>query len=116
MNPADWELDVHYPEDFGEPTFPADKNMPISMARREGTLIGFLHPSQGNLWKLLYNTMNPTIQLYWKYAHEHSDKNSLTTEDYYSWEKFTEDFNNLDLREVPWIPLWTMIPDSHTFL
>ena len=62
-NPADWELDAHYPEHFGQPTFPAGKPIPISMGRREGTLIGFLHPSQGNLWKLLYSTMNPTVQL-----------------------------------------------------
>ena len=71
--------------------FPVEKDIPISVARREGVLIGYLHPAEGNLWKLLYNTMNPMIQLYWKHAHEYSARHSLTSAEYYSWEKFIED-------------------------
>ena len=72
------------------------------MAKREGTLIGFLQPSKGNLWKLLYGTMNSTIQLCWKYAHHYSDQHSLTNAEYYTWEKFADDLTHLNLDEVPW--------------
>ena len=76
------------------------------MARREGALIGFLRPAEGNLWKLLYNTMTPMIRrLCWKYAHdEYGVNHSLTSAECYSWEKFAEDFSNLNLDEVHWTP------------
>ena len=104
MDPTVWELDAHYPENCGQPTFPVGKPIPISMAKREGTLIGFLQPSKGNLWKLLYDTMNSTMQLYWKYAHRYSDQHSHTNAEYYTWEKFADDLDNLNLDEVPWTP------------
>ena len=52
-NPSVWELDAHYLEGFEPHSFPTDKPIPLSMGKREGTLIGFLSPSKGNLWKLL---------------------------------------------------------------
>ena len=86
-NPSAWELDAHYPDIFEPHSFPADKPSPISMGKREGTLIGFLSPSKGNLWKLLYETMNSTIRLYWKYAHHYAVQHSLTNAEYYTWDK-----------------------------
>ena len=83
-SPSAWELDAHYPEEFGQPTFPTNKEIPISMGKREATLIGFLSPSKGNLWKLIYGTMNSTSQLYWKYAHHYAVQNSLMNSEYYS--------------------------------
>ena len=35
-NPTAWELDVHYPENFEQPTLAADKPIPISMGKRKG--------------------------------------------------------------------------------
>ena len=103
-DPSAWELDVHYLESFGQPTFPTGKHIPHFDGKGEGTLIGFLQPSKGNLWKLLYNTMNSTIQLYWKYAHRYSDQHSHTDAGYDTWEKFADDLNNQNLDEVPWVP------------
>ena len=62
-SPDAWELDAHYPNNLEQPTFPS-KTIPISMASREANLIGYLSPSKGNLWKLLYDTMHSLIQKY----------------------------------------------------
>ena len=103
-DPSAWELDAHYPDNFEQPSCPAVKPIPISMGKREGTLIGFLSPSKGNLWKLLYETMNSTIKLYWKYAHHYAVQHSLANAEYYSWEKFTEELTTVNLDDVTWSP------------
>ena len=48
--------------------------------------------------------MNSTIQLSWKYAHHYADQHSLTNAEYYTWEKFAEELNTVNLVEVPWSP------------
>ena len=88
-----WELDAHVPDDFEQPTFPSNRLIPISMRKREANLIGCLSPSKGNVWKLLSDTMNSTIQNY-----------SLTNSEYYSWDKFAEELDTVDLSEVSWEP------------
>ena len=103
-SPDAWELDAHYPDNVGQPTFPSNRLIPISMGKREANLIGYLSPSKGNLWKLLYDTMNTTIQNYWKYAHQYAVQNSLTNSEYYSWDKFAEELATVDLSDVTWSP------------
>ena len=102
-SPDAWQLDAHYPNDFEQPTFPST-SVPISMASREANLIGSLSPSKGNLWKLLYDTMNPLIQKYWKYAHHYAIQHSLTNTEYYSWDRFVEELETVDLSAVQWSP------------
>ena len=104
MSPDAWELDAHYPEGFEQPTFPTGSPIPISMAKREGALIGFLSQTKGNLWKLVYDTMNSKIKQYWTYAHQYAVQNSLTNSEYYSWDRFVEEISEVDLSEVTWIP------------
>ena len=94
-------MDAHYPNDFEQPTFPPG-TVPISMASREANLIGHLSPSKGNLWKLLYDTMNSLIQNYWKHAHHYAIQQSLTNTEYYSWDRFVEELDAVDLSEVHW--------------
>ena len=38
-SPDAWELDAHYPDNFEQPTFPSNKSIPISMGKREATLL-----------------------------------------------------------------------------
>ena len=102
-SPDAWELDAHYPDDFGQPTFPS-KSIPISMASREANFVGHLSPSKGNLWKLLYDTMHPLIQSYWNYAHHYAIQNSRMNTEYYSWDKFVEELETVDLSGVHWEP------------
>ena len=71
---------------------------------REANLIGHLSPSKGNLWKLLYETMNSLIQKYWKYAHHYAIQNSHTNTEYYSWDKFVDELDSVDLSDVHWAP------------
>ena len=101
--PDAWELEAHYPNGFEQPTFPS-KTIPISMANREATLIGFLSPEKGNLWRLLYETMHTVIQKYWKYAHHYAVQYSHTNNEYYSWDKFVEEIDTRDLSDVNWEP------------
>ena len=102
-NPDVWELDAHYPNGFEQPTFPS-KTIPISMASREANLIGYLSPEKGNLWRLLYETMHSLIQKYWKYAHHYAVHYSHTNTEYYSWDKFVEELETLDIGDVNWAP------------
>ena len=102
-SPDAWELDAHHPNDFEQPTFPS-KSILTSMGSREANLIGFLSPSKGDLWKLLYDTMNSLIQKYWKYAHQYAIQHSLTNTEYYSWDKFVEELETVDLSDVNWSP------------
>ena len=102
-SPDAWELDAHYPDNFGQPTFPS-RSIPISMASREANLIGYLSPSKGNLWKLLYDTMHPLIQNYWKYAHQYAVQNSHTNTEYCSWDKYVGELETVDLSGVHWDP------------
>ena len=102
-SPDAWELDAHYPHNFEQPTFPS-KTIPISMASREANLIGYLSPSKGNLWKLLYDTMHPLIQTYWKYAHHYAVQYSHTNNEYSSWDKFVDELEPVDLSKVSWSP------------
>ena len=103
-SPDAWELDAHHPDNFEQPTFPFDRSIPISMGKREATLIGYLSPSKGNLWKFLYDAMNTTIQQYWKYAHQYAVQNSLTNSEFYSWVKLAEELHTVDLSDVTWTP------------
>ena len=93
VSPDAWELDAHYPDGFGQPIFPSNN-----------AIIGYLSPSKGNLWKLLYDTMNTTSQKYWKYAHHYAVQNSLTDSEYYSWDKLSEELLTVDLSDVTWTP------------
>ena len=89
--PDAWELDAHYPVGMASPTFPT--TIPISMAKREATLIGYLSPEKGNMWRLIYETSHTVIQDYWKYAHHYAIQYSHTTKEYYSWDSFNEDIS-----------------------
>ena len=85
---AEWAgTKVWHPDNFEQPTFPST-SVPISMASREANLIGHLAPSKGNLWKLLYDTMNSLIQ----------------KSEYYSWDRFVEGLETVDLSDVHWSP------------
>ena len=48
--------------------------------------------------------MHPLIQSYWKYAHQYAIQNSHTNTEYYSWEKFVEELETVDLSDVHWEP------------
>ena len=74
------------------------------MASREANLIGYLSPSKGNLWKLLYDTMHPLIQSYWKHAHQYAIQHSHTNTEHYSWDKFVDELETVDLSGVHWAP------------
>ena len=74
------------------------------MASREANLIGYLSPEKGNLWRLLYETMHTLIQKYWKYAHNYAVQCSHTNNEYYSWDKFVEELEALDIGDVNWPP------------
>ena len=100
-SPDAWELDAHYPAGVAPPTFPT--TIPISMAKREATLIGYLSPEQGNMWRLIYETSHKAIQDYWKYAHQHAIQHSHTIKEYYSWDKFNEDIS-LGIAVEDWSP------------
>ena len=89
--PDAWELDAHYPVGMASPAFPA--TIPISMAKREATLIGHLSPEKGNMWRLIYETSHQVIQDYWKYAHHYAIQYSHTNKEYYSWDTFNEDIS-----------------------
>ena len=89
-----WELDAHCPK----------WTIPISMASREANLIGYLSPEKGNLWRLLYETMHSLFQKYWKYAHNYAVQYSHTNNEYYSWDKFIEELETLDIGDVNWAP------------
>ena len=56
------------------------------------------------MWTLLYDAMNTTIQKYWKYARQYAVQNSLTNSEYYSWDKFAEAPDTVDLSDVTWSP------------
>ena len=89
--PDAWELDAHYPPGMASPTFPA--TIPISMAKREATLIGHIVPEKGNMWRLIYETSHQAIQDYWKYAHQYAIQYSHTNKEYYSWDTFNDDLS-----------------------
>ena len=74
------------------------------MASREANLIGYLSPEKGNLWRLLYETMHTLIQKYWKFAHNYAVQYSHTNNEYYSWDKFVEELETLDIGDVNWAP------------
>ena len=90
-SPDAWELDAHYPIGMAPPTFPTA--IPISMAKREATLIGHLSPERGNMWRLIYETSHKVIQDYWKYAHQYAIQHSHTNKEYYSWDTFNDDIS-----------------------
>ena len=100
-SPDAWELDAHYPVGMAPPTFPT--TIPISMAKREATLIGYITPEQGNMWRLIYETSHTAIQDYWKYAHQYAIQHSHTNKEYYSWDRFNEDIS-LGIAVENWSP------------
>ena len=102
-SPDAWELDAHYPNGFGQPTFPS-KSIPVSMATREANLVGHLSPEKGNMWRLIYETSHTAIQTYWKYAHRYGVQHSHTNKEYYSWDKFNEEISTSDITIENWTP------------
>ena len=101
---GEWNLEKHYPPGFESPTFPKGDNIPIYAARRESTLVGHPDPNQGNLWRLLHNTMGEMSKSYLKYAHAFAVSHSRSPTEYYSWDKFLEDFQNVNPEDLSWSP------------
>ena len=100
-SPDAWELDAHYPVGLAPPTFPTA--IPISMAKREASLIGYISPERGDMWRLIYETSHKAIQDYWKYAHHYAVQHSHTFKEYYSWDRFNEDIS-LEVVVENWNP------------
>ena len=44
------------------------------------------------------------MQKYWKYAHHYAIQHSHMNTEYYSWDKFVEELDSVDLSDVHWPP------------
>ena len=79
---------------------PRRKTIPSTVAKREYSVIGFLDPTKGNLWKVTHHSMNSRGQSDLAYAHHYSIQSAHAPTKYYSWDHYLEDIENPDLKGI----------------